>query len=343
MRGGAPGRAGLGKRSEGLSAHRGVGSAAGDLRVQPDRDAVRAWSVPISDRPSSTTAGCGSSSVIRGRTPSSVTASRGRPIGRRSRGSGWSSCRRAPASSVRGWRRRTGVRCPRGRSRCHSTGSALGGHMYVFRTTEHYREAGREVMGRSILTRAVNGDPTNLVCLYDLSIARHGGKFINVSCVAVEDGRGGAAVRRAGVAGVGQRAVPGERRLLRLRPARGRGGPRALAVLVGSRGPLRSGRCGRRTSVTPSRCSRTRRSVSSRRPGTPRWGCGCCCTTPARRAGSPPVSRSTRGGPGPKRWSCSTPADRARDTASSCTCGMRRTACPTRVVRASGVVSTGRT
>ena len=61
----------------------------------------------------------------------------------------------------------------------------------VFRTTEHYREAGREVMGRSVLTRAVNGDPTNLLCLYDLSIARRGGKFINVSCVVVEDGVAG--------------------------------------------------------------------------------------------------------------------------------------------------------
>ena len=28
-------------------------------------------------------------------------------------------------------------------------GFSAGGHMYVFRTTEHYREAGREVMGRS--------------------------------------------------------------------------------------------------------------------------------------------------------------------------------------------------
>jgi hypothetical protein len=67
-------------------------------------------------------------------------------------------------------------------------GFSADGHMYVFRTTVHYREAGREVMGRSILTRAVNGDPTNLVCLYDLSIAREGGKFINVSCVVADDG-----------------------------------------------------------------------------------------------------------------------------------------------------------
>jgi hypothetical protein len=74
-------------------------------------------------------------------------------------------------------------------------GFSADGHMYVFRTTDHYREAGREVMGRSVLTRAVNGDPTNLVCLYELSVAREGGKFINVSCVAAEDGVAGAPFR----------------------------------------------------------------------------------------------------------------------------------------------------
>jgi len=70
-------------------------------------------------------------------------------------------------------------------------GFSAGGHMYVCRTTEHYREAGRQVMGRSLLTRAVNGDPTDLVCLYDLSIARRDGRFINVSCVVVDDGVAG--------------------------------------------------------------------------------------------------------------------------------------------------------
>jgi hypothetical protein len=86
-------------------------------------------------------------------------------------------------------------------------GFSAGGHMYVFRTTEHYREAGREVMGRSILTRAVDGDPTNLVCLYDLSIARRGGKFINVSCVVVDDGMEGLPFRDASLACVPLGAV----------------------------------------------------------------------------------------------------------------------------------------
>jgi hypothetical protein len=67
-------------------------------------------------------------------------------------------------------------------------GFSADGRMYVFRSTEHYREAGREVMGRSVLTRAVDGDPTNLTCLYDFSVVRRGGRFVNVSCVVVPDG-----------------------------------------------------------------------------------------------------------------------------------------------------------
>lgn len=70
-------------------------------------------------------------------------------------------------------------------------GFSANGHMYVFRSTDHYREGGREVMGRSVLTRAVNGDPTTLSKLYDFSIARLGGKFINVTCVVVDGGLAG--------------------------------------------------------------------------------------------------------------------------------------------------------
>ena len=66
-------------------------------------------------------------------------------------------------------------------------GFSAGGHMYVIRSTDHYREAGREVMGRSVLTRAVRGDPTDLTYLYDVSVARSGGKFINASCVVVDE------------------------------------------------------------------------------------------------------------------------------------------------------------
>jgi hypothetical protein len=69
-----------------------------------------------------------------------------------------------------------------------SAGFSANRHMYVVRSTEHYREAGREVMGRSVLTRAVNGDPTNLACLYDLSVVRQGGRFVNVSCVVLDNG-----------------------------------------------------------------------------------------------------------------------------------------------------------
>jgi hypothetical protein len=63
-------------------------------------------------------------------------------------------------------------------------GFSADGHMYVFRSTGHYRE----VMGRSVLTRAVNGDPTDLRWLYDFSVVQQGGKFVNVSCVVLHDG-----------------------------------------------------------------------------------------------------------------------------------------------------------
>ena len=70
-------------------------------------------------------------------------------------------------------------------------GFSANGHMYVFRSTDHYREAGWEVMGRSVLTRAVNGDPANLACLYDFSVVRRGGKFVNLACVVVGEGLAG--------------------------------------------------------------------------------------------------------------------------------------------------------
>ena len=111
-----------------------------------------------------------------------------------------------------------------------TAGFSANGHMYVIRTTEHYREAGREVMGRSVLTRAVNGDPTDLACLYDLSVVRSGGTFVNVSCVVVEGGLRRAAVPRAGPDRVGERTLPGERRVPGRRPARVRRGRGCLAV-----------------------------------------------------------------------------------------------------------------
>lgn len=66
-------------------------------------------------------------------------------------------------------------------------GFSANGHMYVVRTTDHHREGGREVMGRSVLTRAAHGDPTDLTWLYDLSDVRRGGRFVNVSCVVRDD------------------------------------------------------------------------------------------------------------------------------------------------------------
>jgi hypothetical protein len=67
-------------------------------------------------------------------------------------------------------------------------GFSADGHMYVFHSTDNYRDAGREVMGRSVLTRAVNGDPGDLRCLYDVSVVAEGGRFVNVSCVVVPQG-----------------------------------------------------------------------------------------------------------------------------------------------------------
>ena len=66
-------------------------------------------------------------------------------------------------------------------------GFSAGGHLYVFRSTDHYQEAGRQVMGRSVLTRAVAGDPTDLTHLYDFSVVRDGGRFANVSCVVAPE------------------------------------------------------------------------------------------------------------------------------------------------------------
>ena len=70
-------------------------------------------------------------------------------------------------------------------------GFSADGHMYVFRSTDHHRDRGREVMGRSVLTRAVRGDPTDLSHLYDVSDVRRGGRFVNVSSVVVPDGPAG--------------------------------------------------------------------------------------------------------------------------------------------------------
>ena len=117
-------------------------------------------------------------------------------------------------------------------------GFSAGGHMYVFRTTEHYREAGREVMGRSVLTRAVNGDPTDLVCLYDVSIARRGGKFINVSCVVVDDGVVGLPFRGPALLVWGSGLYRASDAYLACVPLAARRGQGPLAILVRARDPV---------------------------------------------------------------------------------------------------------
>ena len=70
-------------------------------------------------------------------------------------------------------------------------GFSADGQMYVIRSTDHYEEAGRQVMGRSVLTRAVDGDPTDLTYVHDVSVVRAGGRFVNVSCTVVPDGLAG--------------------------------------------------------------------------------------------------------------------------------------------------------
>ena len=66
-------------------------------------------------------------------------------------------------------------------------GFSANGHMYVFRTTDHHTDCGRQVMGRSVLTRAQRGDPTRLRRVHDVSDVRRGGRFVNVSCVVADD------------------------------------------------------------------------------------------------------------------------------------------------------------
>jgi hypothetical protein len=46
----------------------------------------------------------------------------------------------------------------------------------------------RVLMGRTVLTSAVNNDPTDLVALYDMSRLDRGGKFINVACAVAPNG-----------------------------------------------------------------------------------------------------------------------------------------------------------
>jgi hypothetical protein len=60
--------------------------------------------------------------------------------------------------------------------------------MYIFYSQDPYKESGRDLMGRTVLATAHNNDPTDLRVLYDFSVLRDGGKFINVSCVIAPAG-----------------------------------------------------------------------------------------------------------------------------------------------------------
>src|SRR5262245_16493459 len=54
--------------------------------------------------------------------------------------------------------------------------------MYVFYSTSYFVEGGKYYMGRAVLMRAQNGDPTDLHWLYDFSVLAAGGRFLNVAC-----------------------------------------------------------------------------------------------------------------------------------------------------------------
>jgi hypothetical protein len=51
-------------------------------------------------------------------------------------------------------------------------GVSANGRMYVFHSTDHFREGGEDYMGRTVLALAQGGDPTDLRSLYDASVLR---------------------------------------------------------------------------------------------------------------------------------------------------------------------------
>jgi hypothetical protein len=70
-------------------------------------------------------------------------------------------------------------------------GVSVDDRMYVFHSTDHFQEGGKDYMGRTVLALAQEGDPTDLRWLYDVSVLRQGGRFINVACAVVDDGLAG--------------------------------------------------------------------------------------------------------------------------------------------------------
>lgn len=63
------------------------------------------------------------------------------------------------------------------------SGFSYKGRMYIFYTLDLSLEAGRPIMGRTVLAKAIDNDPTNLRMLYEVSALIKGGKFINIACL----------------------------------------------------------------------------------------------------------------------------------------------------------------
>ena len=61
-------------------------------------------------------------------------------------------------------------------------GFSANGQMYVFHSTSHFVDGGKDYMSRMVLMRAQSGDPTDLHWLYDFSVLAAGGRFLNVAC-----------------------------------------------------------------------------------------------------------------------------------------------------------------
>jgi hypothetical protein len=67
-------------------------------------------------------------------------------------------------------------------------GFSANGKMYVFFTTDHFKDAGgNDRMGRSVLAWSNDGAQSPFRLLYDFSNVHQGGKFINVSPVIVDN------------------------------------------------------------------------------------------------------------------------------------------------------------
>jgi Domain of unknown function (DUF4185) len=65
--------------------------------------------------------------------------------------------------------------------------TGLGAHLAAVTGRTGY-PGGKTLMGRTVLAAARNNDPTDLHALYDFSVLRQGGKFINVACVIEPNG-----------------------------------------------------------------------------------------------------------------------------------------------------------